>query len=66
MIPKRIVGEISISWPASKAKLSAAFENVIEVNRERGFRLESWQFSQVPMIGGAFNETIIAVFVEEP
>lgn len=65
----RIVAEISKSWvngvPKTDTELiSARFEDVIETNDRRGYRLESWKFSQV-MLTPVMSETIIAVFVEK-
>lgn len=66
--PHRIVAEVSKTWPGGKSDsailLSHKFEQVIERNRQRGFHLESWKFSQI-FIPDAKQvvETIIAVFV---
>lgn len=60
---ERIVAEVSASWPGSKVVIAQAFENVIEVNRQRGYELEDWRFSQSgDQMTGPFVETIIAVF----
>ena len=66
-IKKRIVAEFSKSWPTLDAKdssiLAKRFEEGIEVNRGRGYLLESWQMVQNATLGGVY-ETIIAVFIE--
>ena len=70
--PERIVAEVTRNWGVkgdeSKTTLSERFEDVIEVNKWRGYKLESWQFCQVvvPVYPNAFptmTETIVAVFV---
>lgn len=62
----RIVAEVSKTWTnghsSTTGLLSQRFEGVIEVNRQKGYELESWQFSQ-SRDGTQFVETIIAVFV---
>lgn len=64
---KRIVAEVSKNWPTLDEKNSTViakkFEEVIEVNRNKGYLLESWQMTQNATLGGVY-ETIIAVFVE--
>lgn len=64
---KRIVAEVSKTWPSISQKdskhIAAKFEEVIEVNRGRGYVLESWQLVQNATLGECY-ETIIAVFVE--
>jgi hypothetical protein len=62
-----IVAEVSMSWidgrPVSTSPLLAqSFEAVIEVNRQRGYRLHSFQLHQVMTSINAMNETIVAVF----
>jgi hypothetical protein len=75
----RIVAEVSKSWESGREILDAAedciaarFEEVIRHNRDRGYRLESWQLvtAYVPPAGpgeparpGRLHETVIAVFV---
>jgi hypothetical protein len=69
-IPKRIVAEISTTWPPPDpneppgvARVAASrFERVIETNRDRGYALESWQLVAT-YCDGQLVETIIAVFV---
>lgn len=64
---KRIVAELSKTWPSLDKKdssiLAKRFEEAVEVNRQRGFILESWQLVQNATLGGVY-ETIIAVFIE--
>lgn len=62
-----IVAEISTNWPKPwpvprREHLGAKFEEVIEVNRDRGYRLHSFQVSQVMTSTEMMTETIIAVF----
>jgi hypothetical protein len=64
-LPQTIVAEVSKNWPGDPEDLlSMRFEEVIEVNRERGYQLQSWHLSRV-YVEEALNETIIAVFVWE-
>ena len=60
-----IVAEISKSYveglEISKGLLCEKFENVIDVNLQRGYLLQSWQLNRV-LDGTTLNETIIAVF----
>jgi len=76
-IPDRIVAEVSKNWfqdekdsPGNYGRLLCKqFEQVIDVNRNRGYALESWQLATAvtpatPKQGTAINETIIAVFVK--
>ena len=72
-----IVAEISKSWINGEAVsdtpiLAVSFERVIEVNRQRGYRLHSFQLHQL-MVSRADDvmadhlvETIIAVFEAVP
>jgi len=71
----RIVAEFPRNWPRDTADaserplVSQLFEAGIEHNSERGYRLESWQYSTVfvPAGNGAgpgMVDTIIAVFVK--
>jgi tmRNA-binding protein len=68
-----IVAEVSKSWiygvPVSDTPLLAqSFEYVIETNRQRGYRLHSFQLHRLMVSINQLNETIIAVFerVGEP
>ncbi len=68
-----IVAEISKSWidgkPVSNTKFIAeSFEYVIETNRQRGYRLHSFQLHRLMVSITQMNETIVAVFerVGEP
>lgn len=66
---KFIVAEIGKNWPEKGQALegiliSQQFEQVIEVNRRRGYRLISFQFAQLAK-GRTLIETIIAVFERE-
>lgn len=70
---KMIVAEITKNWPWSEGVdptlLSQRFEQVIEVNDKRGFRLNSWRLSCLHVPAGrkpeGIVETIIAVFEEK-
>ena len=65
-----IVAEISKSWidgdPCSHGTIGTLFENVVEANRQRGYTLGSWEFSQVVSTGRegqlCLTEGILAVF----
>jgi hypothetical protein len=49
LTPDMIVAEVSKNWPEMSADttlLSQRFETVIQHNRERGYKLHSWRFSQ--------------------
>jgi hypothetical protein len=73
MSQKFIVAEITKNWEhgadLSMPILSQKFEQVINVNEERGYSLYSWRFNQVETTaesgGKVITETIIAVFVEK-
>ena len=61
--PDTIVAEVSKNYPqgGNPLALSQMFEQAIEHNRRRGYRLRDWQLSRV--VGGDYiNETIVAVF----
>jgi hypothetical protein len=67
-----IVAEISKNWrngdevvPGS-GLLAQQFEQVINVNNERGYRLWSFQINRLMTSPCEMNETIIAVFVRYP
>jgi hypothetical protein len=61
-----IVAEVSKTWingqSARPALLAEQFELVIETNRQRGYRLHSFQLHRMMTSLSAMNETIIAVF----
>jgi hypothetical protein len=61
-----IVAEISKSWINGSAKspllISEAFEQLIEHNRQRGYRLHSFQLHRLMTRPDEMNETVIAVF----
>jgi len=68
-----IVAEISKNWCRPKPgepmqpvtlgdTINTLFENVIEVNRQRGYKLHSFQIHRVMVDFDNLNETIIAVF----
>lgn len=70
----RIVAEVSVNWPqqtptpdlvkpTATGVISNRFENVIAHNEQRGYKLESWKFSQVCLDKDHMVETIVAVFV---
>lgn len=65
----RIVAEISKNWTGEPGEevslLSNRFEQVIKINAERGYVLESWKFFQLMAKPTNMTETIIAVFVED-
>lgn len=76
-IPTRIVAEITRNWNSPRRSpeadgyptrplISQQFEQAIATNRERGYELESWQFSSnLRENPPCITETIIAVFVEK-
>jgi hypothetical protein len=61
---KFIVAEVSQNWPAAghTDTVSGKFEQVINYNLKRGYKLHSWKFNQIVDSDGNLNETIIAVF----
>lgn len=78
--PRMVVAEVTNNWPKTPAGaldltrpggnhrqlVSGLFEVVIAENERRGYRLDSWQFLQTPVVtpqGGGLVETIVAVFV---
>lgn len=71
--PPFIVAEVSTNWPKPwpvprPEYIGHKFEQVIEHNRRRGYRLVTFDVSRVMQSADEMNETIIAVFekVEEP
>lgn len=65
--PVFIVAEVATNWPKpwpvpTSELLSAKFENVIELNRSRGYQLHSFQLHRLMVSAEELNETIIAVF----
>ena len=68
MIKKRIVAEVSKTWWTGCTEgglLAEKFEEVIQVNAERGYTLESWRMTSVSNeTKNNLIETIVAVFVE--
>jgi hypothetical protein len=61
--PEFIVAEIVKTWPqTSPGLLCHRFEDVIEVNRRRGYELHAFTLSQLMTDPGTLTETIIAVF----
>jgi hypothetical protein len=69
--PQRfIVAEISKNWrdgvPLTPGLLAEAFEQVIKVNRKRGYRLHSFTLHRLMTGAKDMNETIIAVFELSP
>lgn len=68
--PHFIVAEISKNWDEnhnptevdSRRLVSGLFEEVILVNRGRGYRLHSWKFDRLLIGRKNINETIVAVF----
>jgi hypothetical protein len=62
-----IVAEISKNWTTEAHQsdpgfLNKLFEDVIETNRQRGYRLYQFQLNRVMTSREVMNETIIAVF----
>jgi len=70
LIPPRdarfVVAEISKNWEngfsLEKGLLAERFEAAIEVNRRRGYRLQSFSLHRLMTSATNLNETIIAVF----
>lgn len=62
--PPIIVAEVSKNWPNDdKTPISKRFEEVINVNLKRGYRLRDWHMNQlITTHEGFLTETIIAVF----
>lgn len=65
-----IVAEISKNWidgqPACRGPfINELFEQVIEVNRQRGYRLHSFQLHRIMQSPRTMNETVLAVFERE-
>jgi hypothetical protein len=64
--PEYIVAEITKNWrdgrPETPGLISRDFEQVIEVNRRRGYVLHKMTLSQYSPAPGELIETIIAVF----
>ena len=70
--PYMIVAQITRNWrtdPADERLICERFEEVIFVNLDRGYKLDSWKFASVHIPespgshAGGGVETIIAVFV---
>lgn len=60
-----IVAEVSKNWQAgapAAPTVGQLFEELIEVNRARGYRLYSWQLHRLMTGARQMNETIMAVF----
>jgi hypothetical protein len=63
-----IVAEVSKSWingghaSTDTRVLAELFEDVIDHNRQRGYRLHSFQVHRLVTRPGELNETLIAVF----
>jgi len=61
-----VVAEISKNWidgqSLEKGLLAERFEAVIELNRQRGYRLQSFSLHRLMTGPNAMNETIVAVF----
>ncbi len=59
-----IVAEITKNWTQDTPVadlLSQRFEEVININEERGYRLSDWRITSTSN-EGLFTETIIAIF----
>ena len=66
-MPPFIVAEISKNWidavkVVATPPLCRLFEDVIERNRTRGYRLHSFQLHRLMASLNQMNETLIAVF----
>jgi hypothetical protein len=63
--PHFIVAEISKNWdpgkPDNRPRLFTQFEELIEANRQRGYRLHSFQLCRSAN-GRLQNKTVMAVF----
>ena len=62
-----IVAEVSTNWPKTWPVgpcdlIAGKFEDVIEHNRRRGYRLHSFQLHRLLVDAEQMNETIVAVF----
>lgn len=63
-----IVAEVSKSWPETEftrdhgRSIGNIFEEVININRQRGYCLKEWQLSTVMHSPDHLIETIIAIF----
>jgi hypothetical protein len=61
-----IVAEVSKNWTNGRelepGLLAQRFEHIIEVNRQRGYRLQSFSLHRLQTGPTEMNETIIAVF----
>lgn len=61
-----IVAEVSKNWNSSGSEvpISKSFEDVININAARGYKLVDWKFTSVCTGGDRDNilETIIAIF----
>lgn len=62
-----IVAEVSTNWPKTwpvgpNDLIAGKFEEVIEHNRRRGYRLHSFQLHRLLVDAEQMNETIVAVF----
>lgn len=76
MEPQRfIVAEISKNWPEQhdergmRRLLAERFEDVIDTNHERGYRLVDWKLDRFHWEQDGethLNETIVAVFELQP
>jgi hypothetical protein len=66
--PEFIVAEVSKNWgpdsppPTSQTCICGLFEKVIEHNRQRGYKLHSFQLHRLLTAPEHMNETIVAVF----
>ena len=64
-----IVAEISKNWDQNDWQpplVSQLFEEIINKNAGRGYRLQSFQLHRYQPDPRHFNETIIAVFERDP
>jgi hypothetical protein len=66
-----IVAEVSTNWPKPwpvypRDCLGGKFEEIINANLERGYRLHSFQLHQLLTSAEVMTETIVAVFEKVP
>lgn len=66
-LPEFIVAEVSTNWPkpwpvGPNELIAAKFEDVINVNCKRGYKLHSFQLFRLLVDVEQMNETIVAVF----
>jgi hypothetical protein len=69
--PRYIVAEVSKTWRRTDgdfqpnrppAVIAETFEQVLNTNTARGYRLHSFRFNNIMVDDGVLTETIVAVF----